>query len=332
MALNPRLTEDDSPRRLRADVPADAQALAAGLAPVLVETCAGRLRDIHWFRADWQRGGAATAFAQYDDDAGVAREVVVKIPVGHRELTWMRRLQGDYPDPVVPRLYASGDALGGYEIGWIMIERLGHGPLGGAWHDTEIPRIADAVARFYAQAAAHPVEGEPVREDWDELIKGSRESVKTNVIPQRQRWTNALKALQGKLGPTVERWRARAIADWVHGDLQPANCLCRREGSDAPVTLIDLAEVRPGHWIEDAVYLERLHWSRPQRMAKHKPVREIARARKARGLATGDEYPQLAAIRRALLAATAPRFLKTEGAPAHLAACLERLEQSLAEV
>ena len=41
------------------------------------------------------------------------------------------------------------------------------------------------------------------------------------------------------------------------------------------------------------------------------------------------DYPRLAVIRRALLAGTAPKFLKSEGHPRHLEACLERLETAL---
>jgi hypothetical protein len=96
-----------------------------------------------------------------------------------------------------------------------------------------------------------------------------------------------------------------------------------------PVCLIDLAEVHAGNWIEDAVYLERQLWARPQRLHPHKPVKALAAARKRLGLHVESEYPRLAMIRRGLLAATAPRFIKSEGHPAYLDACLERLEIAL---
>jgi hypothetical protein len=98
-----------------------------------------------------------------------------------------------------------------------------------------------------------------------------------------------------------------------------------------PVCLIDLAEVHAGHWIEDAVYLERQLWARPERLKAHKPVREIAAARKRLGLSVDADYARLAMARRALLAATAPRFLKSEGHPAYLDACLGWLEIALSE-
>jgi hypothetical protein len=108
--------------------------------------------------------------------------------------------------------------------------------------------------------------------------------------------------------------------------------MSRTSLTEGPVSLIDLAEVRPGHWVEDAVYLERQLWSRPERLQGHSPVRAIARARKAEGLDNGKEYQHLAAIRRALLAGTAPAFLRSEGSPAHLAACLQQLERALGQL
>ena len=83
---------------------------------------------------------------------------------------------------------------------------------------------------------------------------------------------------------------------------------------------------------EDAIYLERQLWPRADRLKPHKPVRSFVDARKRLGLPVHDGYPRLAHIRRALLAATAPRFLKSEGHPIYLEACLNRLEQSLQQV
>jgi len=312
--------------------PGDAQALASSLAPALIRICNDRLRDIRWFRADWQRGGAATGRAAFVGDDGQSIAVIVKIPVGHTELRWTRRLQSGAPDQVVPRLLAGDDHLDEYDIGWIVIEALPYGPLGAKWVDSCVPRIADAAARFYAATSSVEFDRPGTGEDWDALIRHSRDSVQTNALPERQRWVAALRSVQSRL-PRMERlWSARAITCWLHGDLHPANAMCRDSGVDAPVTLIDLGEVRPGHWIEDAIYLERLHWNRPERLKLHKPVRELARAMRHVGLATGEDYQQLASLRRAMLAATAPRFMKTEGSPAHLHACLERLETSLHEL
>lgn len=314
----------------------DPRALAASLEPVLLSVCEGRLRDVSWFRTDWQRGGAATAHATFNDGRG-DRRAVVKLPVGDREFTWIRRLQppndhgngrGEIDDAVVPRLFAAWDRLNGYDLAWIVIECLPHGPLGTKWHDGHVDRIADAAARFHAAAAAFPVDRAPREEEWDTLVRESRETLRTNRLDGQQRWQKALKTISRRLDGFVSEWSSRPIS-WVHGDLHFANAMSRVDGEDGPVTLIDLAEVRPGHWVEDAVYLERQMWARPERLKACKPVRAVAQARKAHGLPVEEEYPRLADVRRTLLAATAPRFIKSEGDPRHLAACLERLEQAV---
>jgi len=313
----------------------DAQSLAAGLAPLLVEQCEGRLSNITWFKADWQRGGAATATATYINDQDQAEPVVLKLPVVQRELLWTQRLQppdGECDPPVVPRLFASGATIGGYDLAWIVIERFDHGPLGLKWADDHIPRIADAVARFYKAAGQFSRNGQARREHWPALIDQAIKSLGENAIDEKQRWKKALKQTKKQLDSIVEQWRARPITDWLHGDLHIANAMSRVGMNDGEVALIDLAEVRPGHWVEDAVYLERLLWARPERMNHYKPVKAIAQARKDHGLPVDEHYPRLAMIRRALLAATAPTYIKSEGNPAHLAACLNWLETALREL
>lgn len=317
--------------------PDDPRHLAATLAPVLTDACEGRLSDITWFRTDWQRGGAATGTARYRSPDGRAVEVVVKLPVVQRELMWTQRLQdsnghGSGDGPVVARLYASGQTLGGYDLSWLVIERFEHGPLGTHWHDDHVSRIADAAARFYLAASNWSVDQPARREPWDDLLKEAHQSLKTNPVPRQQEWRNALKALRSCLGGIVEQWEARDTAQWLHGDLHLANAMSRVSMESGPVCLIDLAEVRAGHWVEDAVYLERQLWARPQRLKGHGPVKAIAAARRRRGLPVEEDYPRLAMIRRALLAGTAPRFLRSEGDPRHLDACLDWLVRAVAEL
>jgi len=106
----------------------DPRHLAETLAPVLAEACQGRLTEVTWFRTDWQHGGAATGTALFKVDDAASVAVVVKLPVVHRALLWMRRLQNGY-GLVVRRLYASGGTLGGYDLSWLVIEHFDHGPL-----------------------------------------------------------------------------------------------------------------------------------------------------------------------------------------------------------
>ncbi len=312
----------------------DARHLAATLAPVLAEACDGRLSPVTWFRTDWQRGGAATGTAQYTQPDGGSVDVVVKLPVVQRELLWMRRLQESEADGflVVPRLFASGQTLAGYDLSWLVIERFKVGPLGTHWHDDHIPRLAEAAGEFYRAASAWPVD-EPSREEpWDDLLKQSQQSLKTNPLPRPKEWRAAVKALRSRLGPVVQRWVSRDTNQWLHGDLHLANAMSRDSMESGSVCLIDLAEVRAGHWVEDAVYLERQLWARPERLKRHGPVKAIAAARRRRSLPVDDDYPRLAAIRRALLAATAPSFLRSEGDPRYLEACLDRLTHALDEL
>jgi len=312
---------------------ADQRSLATMLAPVLSEVCEDRLGEISWFKADWQRGGAATGLSTYRRDDGTETPVVLKLPVVQRELTWIVRLQDpDDPDPVVPRLYASGSTLGGYDLTWVVIERFPYGPLGLKWHDDHLTRIAEAAARFQARACRFTVDREPLAEPWDKLLRDAVESVKINALANDQRWATALKTLRSNLDAILTEWDARDTRQWLHGDLHLANAMSRHGMESGSVSLIDLAEVRPGHWIEDAIYLERQLWVRPERLEHRKPVKEIAEARKRLGMPVEPAYPRLAMIRRALLAATAPAFLRTEGHPRHLEACLDWLERALGEL
>ena len=45
--------------------------LARSLEPVLLKQTNNQLKDIHWFKTDWQRGGAATGYAVWVDEENV---------------------------------------------------------------------------------------------------------------------------------------------------------------------------------------------------------------------------------------------------------------------
>lgn len=308
----------------------DTRSLASSLVPALIEACDGRLDSITWFKADWQRGGAATGYGIYHGEDGDMR-VVIKLPVRGIELKWTRRLQVESGEPVVPRLIAFGHSLDDYDLGWLIFECFEFGPIGLHWSENHVPRIAAAIADFGVRASAYPVDRPPRVEDWDAMIAHAIEALRVNDLPEKQRWTKALKQLKPRLDDLVGEWRQRPVDEWLHGDLHLANVMSRTAMDEGPVCLIDLAEVHAGHWVEDAVYLERQLWARPERLKQHKPVREIARLRRDRGLRVDPGDSRLAMIRRGLLAATAPSFLKSEGHPKHLNACLEWLERSLVD-
>ncbi|MDG2424571.1 MAG: phosphotransferase [Phycisphaerales bacterium] len=306
--------------------------LADMLLPHLDRACGGHLGEVHWFRADWQRGGAATGRSTWQLEDGQTHNVMVKFPIRARELLWMRRLQhpSDNIPPVVPHLYASGSSLESYDLAWIVIEWLPYGPLGKRWHAEHVNRTAKAVTRFHKEADEYPIEAEQARlEDWNALHETAVLSVKRNHIAQEAEWLTLLDRLAEALPEMVKRWRSRETDHWIHGDLHLANALSRDGAERGEVTLIDLAEVRPGHWLEDAVYLERRLWARPERLEQSRPVRAIAQARMDSGMPTEPHFEELADIRRALMAATAPAFMKTEGHPRYLAACCEQLGRAL---
>ncbi len=309
----------------------DQRALASSLEPALHKVLHGKLKPIHWFKADWQRGGAATGKSVYEDESGT-HQVVIKLPIGPQELIWTRRLQESSEELVVPRLFASGSELGGYDLAWLVMECLPTGPLALRWHENHVQRIAAAAAKFYASAAAFKVNQDPKREPWEQLISDAQKSVKVNHIADHKRWAAALKTLKRRSQPLVEQWRARRADQWLHGDLHMANAMTRGEFTKGSVVLIDLAEVHVGHWLEDAVYLERQFWAIPERMKQARPVRAIATARRRLGLEVETQFGQLAMVRRALLAGSAPAFMKSEGPPRYLAACLIRLESALASL
>ncbi len=300
--------------------------LASSLEPVLRKQTNNRVDNIHWFRTDWQRGGAATGFATWEgDDEQI--EVVIKLPVNQRELLWTRKMQE--PNGVVPLLLASGEELNGYDLTWMIIERFPVGPLGKHWDSNNIHRISEAAARFTNTASEFPIDQEGRLEDWDSLLKSAKNSVRKNHIDNESKWKKGHSLLSKKLQLLMEIWRSRRIDQWLHGDLHFANAMCRESSPDAKVALIDLAEVHAGHWIEDAVYLERQLWGHKTRLKETKPVPTMAAARKAIGMRVDDDYSRLVDVRRLMLAATAPAFMQSEGDPRYLTSCLLQLQNAL---
>lgn len=301
--------------------------LASSLEPVLRKQTNNRLGDIHWFRTDWQRSGAATGFSVWQRDDEDEVQVVVKLPVVERELRWTTRMQ--HADGVAPHLLASGEYLGGYDLAWMIIERFPVGPLGKHWEDSHIDRMVDAATRFTLHASEFPIDKKGRKEDWDLMLQKAKKSIRENHIKDGSKWKKAHSLLVKKLDGILEIWRARKVNQWLHGDLHLANAMCRSDTPDAKVSLIDLAEVHAGHWVEDAVYLERQLWGYKSRLKATRPVHAMAVARKRHGLQVDDSYNELVEVRRLLLAATAPSFMQSEGDPRYLSACLHQFQTAI---
>ena len=300
----------------------------ASLEPVLRRACQDRLSSVNWFRTDWQRGGALTGYACFRDDEGIENAVVVKLPVSPVEQNWLGRLQPF--GGLVPRVYAGGLVLEGYDMAWIVMERIPHGPLGPAWQGGQFDLLAEAAGRYYAAAGHFAVDRAPPQRDWRAVLKRARDSVQDGRLVHKQRWKQTLKKANRRLTVWLEQWDQRATDQWCYGDLHLANALTRKPAPAGPAVLIDFAEVHAGHWVEDAVYFEHLFWQQPQTLKGLKLCNLVAKQRKAQGFLTDDDWPQLASIYRHFLAVGAPTLLRVHGDQQHLVSALEVLEGAVA--
>jgi uncharacterized protein YfiM (DUF2279 family) len=324
----------------------DSGTLAHLLEPALVAACDGRLSNIQWFRSAWQAGGASTGFARYRLAPGQEAEVVVKLPVGPAEFRWTRALgsvhehgpadrDGAIPCDCTPRVFAAGIELGGYDLAWLVIEKLDGKPLSARIDQKAVEDFLTAAVDWYAAAgqARPPADAPaPPRRDFAALIAKGREVIHHHGIPEEQRWNTAIKAVQKALPSLLGRWDARPISTWCHGDLHLGNAMRRRPPRpdvQGPCVLIDLALVHPGHWIEDAVYLERLYWAKPEILCGVKPVSFVSRLIRERRMGSGEDVTLLAHTRRVLMAACVPAFMLHEGHPKYVHAALEVLERTL---
>lgn len=297
------------------------------LEPVLRSVCGDRLSEVNWFRTDWQRGGAVTGYATYRDDDGEGRPAVVKMPVPPCELQWMKVLQG--AQNIVPKLYASGDVLGGYDMAWLVMERLPHGPLGTQWEGKEFELLIEAAGRFYQASADIPANTQYDHRDWNAIFDHARKSVRTNALPESQRWSKAMKKAHRKYKDWVNIWDARPMEYWCHGDLHLGNAMTRAEPPGGPAVLFDLAKVCVSHWVQDGVYLEHLYWGRPDDLDGHKLCKELAHHRKKIGLPVDKGWSQLAQAKRALLAMSVPARLEVDGNPHYVLGALQVLERAV---
>jgi hypothetical protein len=321
----------------------DSHGLAVALAPVMRRVTGERLGPVTWFRCRWQRGGAATGLSTWRRDDGRVIDVFVKLPVGFVEYRWTTELgrldEASWESPAalrlpVPRVAAHGTELGGYDLAWIVTERLPGHPLAlGLDHDGLVDLI-DAAAEFQASAMkVAPLGTPPPSPDWDHLLERSKAVLRDHDVPETPKWKDALRHVHKALPLLKAAWHARPINAWCHGDLHAGNCM-RRDAGDgrAPCVLIDLALVHAGHWLEDAIYLERQHWGHADLLHGVKPLGELAKRRRERGLPVDDGYPRLANIRRVLMASCAPAMIDREGDRAYLHAALDVLQRFLPQV
>ncbi|QQE10856.1 phosphotransferase [Planctomycetota bacterium] len=346
---NPPLPAEDKAAHTAADVPPELNSGHFGslLEPVITQALSPNIDKIHWFRTDWQRGGALTGFSKWTTDDNQVHDVIIKLPVPPCERHWLVHLQNyadqnpDQPS-IAPRLFAHGETLNGYDLAYVVLERLPHGPLNHKWLGHEFDLLTDVASRFYKATTDHPLTGEPLHRDWSEIYTLAVKQVKNHSLPKdvEKRWAKALKKTKKKLPKWIDIWDNRPINGWNHGDLHLRNVLTRTPPPDqnaAPDTnpadhaavLIDFAEVRVGHWTEDAVYFEHLYWAARDRLQGRKLCKMIAQARKNAGFTLDPNWPLYAQTKRNLLAMSTPAMLQHDGDIHHLNACLEVLEANI---
>ncbi len=321
----------------------------SSLGPLLEDAirhaCNDRLSRIAWFRSDWQRGGGSTGFATFTTDAGEPTPVVVKLPVGSIEYRWTATLgRHDHSKPCdhfppTPRIYAAGEALNGYDLAWLVMERLPGDPIAAALSAQCIADLMQATARWHAAAVKvaqpSPEEAGPtLKHDWEKLITRSRDVAKRGSIEHAQHWNVVLKDVHRALPTMLMRWDARPINTWCHGDLHPGNVMRRSPDAAGPqgtprCVLIDLALVHPGHWIEDALYLERVRWGHPHHLFGINAISALSAARRELGLDSTGDYGLLANTRRVLAAAGAPAMMEREGNPRYVQFALDTIHKLL---
>jgi len=313
------------------------------LEPTLHEVCKGRLGPIEWFHASWQRGGAATGFATYrlhDDQPPVG--VLVKLPIGPLEYKWTTRLgacadasafTSDHAQHLpVARVLAHGMELGGYDLGWIISERLSGDHMPRHMSARDVEELLTRVCEFHRMALAHePVTGKPHSPAWDQLLDKARHQCREHAVAEFSRWADAIRKVQRALPALANRWSARVLDTWCHGDVHPGNVL--RRGEHGQLVLIDLGLVHPGHWIEDALYLERQYWGHEDWLGGVKPVSILGRLRREAGLPMDGDYGELANIRRVMMAACVPAVVDREGSNTkYLRHALDLIERLLPQI
>lgn len=322
----------------------EVESLGVSLGPALHDACGDRLGDIEWFRSPWQKSGAATGLTSWRLPNGRVIEAIAKVPVGYREYFWSTRL-GEV-DPMrwesdecrrlpVPRVLASGMELGGYDAAWVVQERVAGETVGKAMNAGSLEQLFLATARFHQQAReVKPAEraAQASEPDWRAILERARTKCVDNAIDRRDEWLRAIDAVDGILPALLERWHARPWDTWCHGDLHPGNVMIRDGCMDGPTTddrrcgvLIDFALVHPGHWVEDALYLERMYWGREAMLCGVEPLRCLAENRILHGLHADETDERLADIRRVLMGVTSPAFLRHENDPEYLSAALGKV-------
>ncbi len=340
--------------------------LGSALGPSLIEASNGRLGELSWFKSTWQHGGASTGFGRWrlgEGPSAFTVPVFVKLPVPPREYHWTRALGRPNSEQFAaeppawshdswrgeracalstPRVIAGETNVASHDLAYLITERFPGGTLADAWckdgleslirAGVDTQRAMSGVPRDTLPASASP-SSLPI--DWEGELSRARDACRHGTLPDAQHWNDVLKKVGRVIGRLAATWESRPITGWCHGDLHPGNAMRRSEGEGARCALIDLALVHQGHWVEDAVYLERQFWTHPEKLFGIGIVSLMAKLRRENGLEASHpsgDYGQLANLRRVLMAATAPAHVARNAGPSYYKAALEILHRLLPQV
>ncbi|MEM7623371.1 MAG: phosphotransferase [Planctomycetota bacterium] len=316
----------------------EVESLGVSLEPALRDACGDRLGSIEWFRSPWQRSGAATGRTWWRLPSGEVIRAIAKVPVGYREWYWTTELGATDPmrwddgtaiEARIPRVLSSGIELASYDVAWMVVEAIDGVPLNDAMTAANLGVFFEAVTAFHRgclELKPPALKDKPSPPMWATLLEKSRKACDDNPIAMRSRWLNAIEAVQDRLPALLDRWNARPITTWCHGDLHPGNAIIRDREPTPSCALIDLGLIHAGHWVEDALYIERLHWGFEEKLCGIIPEAELSARRVRAGLRVDPDDHLLANIRRVLMAATSPGFMGQEGEAAYLDRALEHIE------
>ena len=165
--------------------------------------------------------------------------------------------------------------------------------------------------------------------DWLHALETAKQHVKDHDLPNPQQWKNALKKTKRHLKEILQIYNSRLLTDTCHGDLHFGNALTNSPPPNGPAILIDYAQVYTGNWIQDAVNLEYLNWSSPDRIKKYNIPKSIAKLRRDLNLPVSKDWAKHAQSLRLLYAMTTPASLDNFANPIHLTHALSTLETGL---
>jgi hypothetical protein len=165
---------------------------------------------------------------------GSGEPALLKVNVARDQLWWTESLAQQHPE-LLPRVFATGEGVGGASLGWIIWERIRNG-LHPGWAGHEFDMILEAGVRFQVAARALASSAQAAGALAELRVEDLAAQIEQGV--RRAAPGPAKRVLQR----VFEHWA------WVndiceteicHGDLHMANALCRDDPPGGDALLID---------------------------------------------------------------------------------------------